>query len=424
MAPSFGNRWYFGWTVLVGLYLNYMALVGVLIYTLPLFYPAIINEYGFTAEQVTRPAFLSYMAGAVLTPFISPCYDLWSVRKFMIAGTLFTIGGLFAFSGFQTFTQMMIIFFIFALCQVCSGQVPTMVVITRWFTRRRGIAVGILLTSTSVGGAVFPLVVRQTMRGGDWRETVIVLLVVCAVMMSASLIFFIRSRPEDRGLKPEHADPMPDVRTPAQLADGPTLNQAVRQPEFYLLAIATGTLWFSLNGLVQDQTILIGSELNVGIESLTLITSVFFTCAIVGKLALGWLADYYSKILVMFWSVINLIAGLFILRLAGAGDIAVLYAYAVIYGIGYGGMFTMIQLVIAEYYAGKSYGRILGILAMVDVGAGGLGIPAISLMQGAFGSYMPVLDVLAALYGVTAITVLVLYRLRKTAAAPVPATVN
>jgi MFS transporter, OFA family, oxalate/formate antiporter len=80
-------------------------------------------------------------------------------------------------------------------------------------------------------------------------------------------------------------------------------------------------------------------------------------------------SDRFSKTLIMFCSVLNLIIGLFILRLSGGGNPAVLYAYAVIYGIGYGGMFTMIQLVIADFYAGKHCSRILGMLTMVDVGA-------------------------------------------------------
>lgn len=406
-----GKRLYFGWVVLLGMFMNYMAIVGIMIYTLPLFYPSIINEYGFTSEQVTRPAFIAYMAGAVITPFISPFYDLWSVRKFMVAGTVFMVGGLLALSNFQTFAQMMIIYFFFALGQVCSGQVPTMVVVTRWFNRHRGIAVGIVLTSTSVGGAVFPLVVRQVVVDGGWRDGIFVLMAICAVMMVLPLIFFIRSRPQDIGIQQEQADP-PEMNAGAggQLQDGPTLTQALKKPEFYLIAFATGALWFCLNGLVQHQTILIGNELNVGIETLTLISSTFFAFAVVGKLALGWLADRFNKVMIMFFSVLNLIVGLLILRLAGGGNMGVLYTYAVIYGIGYGGMFTMMQLVIAEFYAGKSYGRILGMLTMVDIGIGGLGIPAFGLMQGAFGSYMPVLEIMMGLNCIVAVTVLILYR--------------
>lgn len=409
-----GNKIYFGWIVLTGMFLNYMAIVGIMVYTLPLFYPSIIGEYGFTSEQVTRPAFLAYMAGAVITPFISPFYDRFAVRRIMLAGALFMVFGLLALSEFRSLAQMSAVYLVFALGQVCAGQVPTMVVVTRWFHRRRGIAVGIVLTATSVGGAVFPLVIRQVMTTGTWREAIFMLMAICAVMMILPVVFMIRSRPEDKGIDIDNADPvlpedMPDVNKEG----GTTLRTALRQPEFYLLAFATGALWFGLNGIVQHQTILIGNEMGVTIETLTLISSVFFSFAIVGKLVLGWLADRYNKTLIMFCSVINLILGLLILRFSSGDNGALLFVYAIVYGIGFGGMFTMIQLVIAEYYAGRSYGRILGILVGVDVGAGGLGIPAVGLMQGYFGSYMPVLEILIGLFLVTAIVVFMLYRLRQ-----------
>src|SRR5512146_1770532 len=210
------KKWYFGWTVLLGVFLNYMAIVGIMVYTLPLFYPSTIHEYGFSPEQVTRPAFLSYMAGAFLTPFISPFYDRYSIRKFMMAGTAFMVVGLLALGNLQTLTQMIMIYLVFALGQSCSGQVPTMVVITRWFNRRRGLAVGIVLTSTSIGGAVFPLVVRQVMASANWRQAVFVLMAIGAVMMVLPLIFLIRNRPEDMGLRQAQADPLMNLRLDGQ----------------------------------------------------------------------------------------------------------------------------------------------------------------------------------------------------------------
>ena len=53
---------------------------------------------------------------------------------------------------------------------VFSGQVPTMLIVTRWFKRYRGIAVGITLMGPDVGGAIFPLVVKQALTWGSWRD--------------------------------------------------------------------------------------------------------------------------------------------------------------------------------------------------------------------------------------------------------------
>jgi MFS family permease len=90
-----------------------------------------------------------------------------------------------------------------------------------------------------------------------------------------------------------------------------------------------------------------------------------------------------------------------------------LYCYAAVFGIGYSGTFTMIQLVIAEFYSGQSYGKILGVLTMVDVGSGGIAITVIARMQGAFKSYVPVIEMLIGLGCAVAVLVLFLYRMRR-----------
>jgi OFA family oxalate/formate antiporter-like MFS transporter len=411
----FGNRVFFGWWLLLGLFSSYMALVGVQVYTLPLFYPELIREFGWSTEGVTRAATIFFLAGAFTTPFVSSLYDRYSVRLFMICGATATILGLFAYSSLQTLTQMIIIYLVLALAQVCSGQVPTMLVVTRWFKRYRGIAIGITLTGTSLGGAVFPLVVRYVTERGSWRDAVLVLMTICIVMMVVPLIFLIRSRPEDKGLLPDGIQiesQKADMPVEQALATGPTLHQAVRTPAFYLLAFATGALWFCMNGIVQHQTIFMEMELGVSKETVPLVISAIFWFAITGKLLFGFLSDRFDKTLIMFIAVINLILGLSILRFSSAENPISLYGYAAVFGIGFSGTFTMIQLVIADFFSGQSYGKILGILTMVDVSSGGIGITVIARMQSAFNSYLPVIHILIGLCCIVAVAVVLLYRMR------------
>ena len=410
------KRVFFGWWVLLGIFSSYTALVGVQVYTLPLFYPVLIRDLGWTPEQVTRPATLFFLTGALVTPFISSLYDRYSVRLFMTGGAIATLCGLFAFSSLQTSNQMIAIYLVLALAQVCSGQVPTMVLVTRWFRRYRGIAVGITLMGTSVGAAVFPLVVRQVMATGDWREAVYVLMIICAVMMVLPLIFLIRSHPRELGLLPD-GDPAATAEKATGsgqtvVPEGPDLREALHMPAFYILAVATGALWFCINGVVQHAPIFLGTEMGLGMDTLPLIISVTFWCAIAGKLLFGWLSDRFNKILIMLFGVVNLLLGLLILRLSSAENLTSLYAYAAVFGIGFSGTFTMIQLVIAEFFAGRSYGRILGILTMIDVGSGGLAIEAIARLRSAFGSYYPVIELLMGVCVVVAIMVFMLLRLQ------------
>jgi sugar phosphate permease len=410
------NRLFFGWWVLLGIFISYTALVGIQVYTLPLFYPALIKQFGWSIEKVTRAATIFYLTGAIITPFVSSLFDRYSARIFMIAGAIATVIALFSYSSLQTLTQMTIIYMVFALSQVCAGQVPTMLIVTRWFKRYRGIAVGITLMGPDVGGAIFPLVVKPFLATDGWRNALLVLMTISGAMMLLPAIFLIRSRPEDKGLQPDGdfvKAETPDPTAPKAAHVGLTLNEALRMPAFYILAFTTGSLWFCMNGIVQHQSIFMNSELGVSMDTLPLIVSAIFWFSMGGKLLIGYLSDHFDKILIMFVMVITLIIGLTILRFSSADNLLGLYCYAAVFGMGYSGTFTMIQLVIAEFFSGQSYGKILGILTMVDVGSGGLAITVIAKMQGAYNSYLPVIEMLIVLSCLVAIMVLFLRKMRR-----------
>jgi sugar phosphate permease len=411
-----GNRFFYGWWVLLGIFISYTALVGIQVYTLPLFYPALIKEFGWSTENVTRAATIFFLTGAIITPFVSSFFDRFSARIFMIAGALATVVALFSYRSLHTLTQMTLIYMTFSLSQVCAGQVPTMLVVTRWFKRFRGIAVGITLMGPDIGGAIFPLVVKPFLVADKWRDALLVLMVCSGTMMLLSLVFLVRSRPENKGFGPD-GDPV-KTETPDPTGNkiphvGLTLHEALRMPAFYILAFATGSLWFCMNGIVQHQTIFMSSELGVSMDTLPVIVSAIFWFAIIGKLLIGYLSDHFDKIMIMFMVVVILIVGLTLLRLSSAHNLPGLYCYAAVFGIGYSGTFTMIQLVIAEFFSGQSYGKILGVLTMVDVGSGGLAITVIARMQGAFNSYLPVIEMLIGLSCLVAVLVLFLRRMRR-----------
>ncbi|MBN1571423.1 MAG: MFS transporter [Acidobacteria bacterium] len=412
-----GKRFFYGWWVLFGIFASYTALCGIEIYTLPLFYPELMREFSWSTEKVTRAATIFYLTGAILTPFVSSFFDRFSARLFMIVGAAAATLALYSYSTLHTLTQMALIYMVFSLSQVCAGQVPTMLVITRWFKRYRGIAVGITLMGPDIGGAIFPLVVKQVLTWGSWRDALLVLTPITGIMTLIPLIFLIRSRPEDKGLQPDedHLKPeSPDLTVQRPSHAGMTLKQAMRMPAFYILAFATGSLWFCMNGIVQHQTIFLSEELGITMDTLPVIVSAIFWFAIIGKLLIGYLSDHFDKVLIMFTVVLALIGGLVLLRFSSAENLFGLYCYAAVFGIGYSGTFTMIQLVIAEFYSGQSYGKILGILTMVDVGAGGIAITVIARMQEAFKSYLPVFEMLIALTALTAFLVLFLFRMRRT----------
>jgi sugar phosphate permease len=414
------SRIYYGWWVLLGLFLVYGTSNGIQTFTLPLFYPELIEEFGWNEAEVTRPAALFFFVAAVLHPLGGALLDRYSPRMLMLLAYGIGVAALAFFPLIDSLGAMLLVHFFFGLSFGLAGLVANMLVLSRWFVRYRGVAVGILLMGASFGGAVFPLIVRQSIIDGGWREAAGLLAVLGGLLMMLPLIFLVRNRPQDYGLNPDGAEQDVAPQTASESAPsslhGPSLRDALVSPVFYLLTFSTATLWFCIVGVYQHQGIYLGQDLGMDKADLPILFSVFFWSVMVGKAIFGYLSDRLNKVRVMLGSVVNLAIGLVVLRAIQADDTVMIFSYAVIYGLGVGGAFAMIQLVIADCFAGRSYGKILGIFTLVDTMAGSLGALVLGSMRVAFGSYVPALNLMIGLCVMAAVCIIVLTRLKQTVA--------
>jgi OFA family oxalate/formate antiporter-like MFS transporter len=406
------SRFFYGWWVLLGLCLVYGSSNGILMFTLPLFYPDLISEFGWNEAEVTRPAGVFLFVAAVLHPLGGVLLDRYSARILMFVAYGIAVVALGIFPYINSLGAMMIIHGFFGLSFGLAGLVANMLVLTRWFVRYRGIAVGLLLMGASFGGAVFPLIVRQPLIDGGWREASGLLAVLGGLLMLLPLIFMVRNRPQDLGLHPDGAQqntpPSTDPAAVMNVVNGPSLRDALGSRVFYMLAFATATLWFCIVGVYQHQAIYLGRDLGVDKADIPFIFSVFFWSVMAGKAGFGYLSDRLNKVHVMLGSIINLTIGLIVLRMVDAESTALIFTYAVIYGMGVGGAFAMIQLVIADYFAGNAYGKILGIFTFVDTMAGSLGALVLGSMRVAMDSYVPAMNLMIGMCTIAAGCVIVL----------------
>lgn len=407
------NRVFYGWIMLAGLCVTYAASNGILLNTLPLFYPSLIEEFAWDAAEVTGPASLSFFATAVLSLGVGYLVDKFAPRPMMIIGSLLFVGVLLAFRYISTLDQMKMIYIGFSVALALNGILPSMVVTSRWFKRYRGLAVGILLMASSFGGAVLPLIVGPILADEGWRMALLTIAGVGFVMMVLPCVFILRNDPSEKNTVP---DGKLDTEAPPEeavkgLVAGISLADAMKTPMFYLLAFSTGVMWFCISGVVQHQSIYLGTDMKLPGQQLAQVFSVFFFSSVIGKVLFGWLSDHFPKVNIMMLAAANLTIGLVIFRFVDGDSMTSILTYAVIYGIGFSGAFTMIQLMIAELFAGPTYGRILGVYVFIDTLAGGVGVLALGRMRVAFDSYIPAIDLMIGLCVAAFISILIIKRI-------------
>ena len=386
---------YFAWLMLAGLFVCYVISNGVILNTLPIFYPELLGEFGWNQAEVTRPAQLLFFSVALLSPFIGMMLDRGNPRRIMFIGILLMVSGFFFFANIKGLGQMTGVYFLFSIGIVMGGIIPSMYLLTRWFVRYRGIATGVLLVGSSFGGTIFNPIAAWGIANFGWRGSLMILGTIAGACMLGALALLIRNHPAEFGIGPDGEAAQAETgghRTQTGTHTGILLKEALSSPSFYLLMLVTGGMWFCIVGVIQHQA-LIFRDIGDRLPSSAGVLSAFFFCSILGKLLFGKLSDHFPKKTIMFAATLNLALGAFLLYFLEQFPGAV-WMYAIVFGIGFSGTFTMIQLLVAEFYAGQSYGKILGLVTMVDTLSGVMGIMVLGQLRAAQGSYGQGLQVL------------------------------
>ena len=129
----------------------------------------ITGEDVLRADLKLRDA-ITLWSTAVFGFFAGAAADKIGVKKLMVAGLLILSASFWQYSQAESLNQMYIIhiFMGFVLC--ISGMLVNVILISRWFNKSRGLAIGILLAGTSTGNGLFPQLKTLLLSVGDWRE--------------------------------------------------------------------------------------------------------------------------------------------------------------------------------------------------------------------------------------------------------------
>jgi sugar phosphate permease len=163
------------------------------------------------------------------------------------------------------------------------------------------------------------------------------------------------------------------------------LKKAVLSLDFYLVALITAALWFCIGGFIQNQRNY-QADLQLDVAQSGQLQGLFFLFGLLGKLLFGWLGDKFSVKKIMLLSVFNMLLGCLLLYWS-LQDTRWVIPCAIIFGLGYSGTFTMIQLYIIDLFGGAAYGTILGLLSFIDTLCASIGVAVLGSMRKANGSY-------------------------------------
>jgi sugar phosphate permease len=357
---------------LAATFVTMFCLVGIGLWGLPFYYDFMVQQFGWSRAQVTSGnAIGKLLIGPVFGFLAGWIVDRFGPRRLMIAGVL--MGGI-AVAGLGRITSLSGLYFFYslnALAFVCGGPLPAQVLISRWFVRSRGKAMGIAYLGIGFGGAAVPWISNFLVKHFGW-QTALQLLGGFIIVLALPFALMVKDAPLDESLS-----------TSSSSAD---IRSALKTLPFALLVVGSMCSIAAVSGTQQNLKLFLSLDRQYSQSNAAQIISLVLACSIVGRILMGWLADRFPKKLVML--LIYLLVATAIPFLFLSNRPIVVAVAAALFGIGLGGDYMILPLVTAEIFGIGILGRLMGII----VTAGGVAEAAAPWMIGrlrdATGSYV------------------------------------
>jgi MFS family permease len=354
-------------------FLALFSVVGLALYGLPFFYDFMVRDNGWTRAQVTSGNALSKLVVGPLFGFLAGwTVDRFGPRRLMLAGIL--MAGL-ALAGLSVARTLPVFYFFYlfnALGYVCGGPLPNQVLLSQWFDRARGKAMGFAYLGIGAGGAAAPLVADWLTSRLGWPAA-LRLLGLLMIAIAFPLAFFVRESPGGEAAAPR--------RRSGSGAIGPVLHT----PAFYLLAVGSMCSIAAVGGTMQNLKLFLSLDVRLAQGDIARLLSLVLVVSLAGRLLMGWLADRFPKKRVMLGIYLAVASGIPLLFFASSK--AALYLFAAIFGIGLGGDYMIIPLMAAELFGVAMLGRVMGIVLTADGVAEAAAPLLVAATRDATGSY-------------------------------------
>lgn len=388
-------RLYFGWTIAVCagallLVTNGMTLGGLSVYDEVIL--ATLQET--TGRESMRGelnlrAMITFWGSGALAPLAGAIADRIGVRPLMLLGLALLAGGYFAYGTIDSLGQIYGIHAAFALTLATCGLVVNVMLVSKWFVRNRGLAIGIALAGTSLGNAALAPLNAWLIQEIGWRSA-FQWTAVLPLLMVPLVLFVVREKPADLGRELAGVTaPAPDG---AQMT-GMSYGQALRTRNFWILALIAMCTFYSILGM-SAHVYLHMRGAGFGAQVAALGQTVMFTTGLAAKIGSGLLADVFGRKRIFVATLAFMCAGAWLIPNAGAEGI---WVALLLFGLGWGGLYTLLQLLAADYFGVRHLGKILGTITVLDTFGGGLGPFVTGVLYDRSGSYSLPFTIIAVL---------------------------
>jgi MFS family permease len=414
---------FYGWVIVAGAWAMYMLNQAAFTWGFTVFVNPLAQAHGWSRTSITVAWALSLSWGLLLGPWFGRWFDRYESRSLVIFGGVLAGAGWLLIPTATSYWTFLAYFVLLVGTGINGALGPSIgsAAIAQWFKLRRSLALGVFFTGSGGAGLLMIPAMSALTQSYGWEASA-ASLGVAALLLSAIVAPFMRSRPERYGLAPDGGAvpepaaavggwrsflqrlPLPRHVSSAERAV--TLAQALREPAFWLF---TGAIFLRYFGMGITQVHQMPHMLAQGFSPAvaTAAISLSLMVNIPARIAVGWMGDVYSK----KW-LLNLLAiagalALWAFAFAIPARTQLVWLYAALWGIGLG-MLPLQAAWLADAYGRAHYGSISSVSNSFALSGRVVGAQGAGLAYDMFGDYEAVMLLGAAGFALGAILLMLL----------------
>lgn len=393
--------------VLVAFCIDFVA-VGFFFYSYGVFFKAIAEDFGGSRLGVAIGLTVTNAVGAIAAPYVGRALDKYPLRNVMGIGALFMAFGFLGLSFVQNELQFYLVLGLFIGFGASSmGNLATSKLVTNWFDKRRGTALGIAAAGVSLSGVIMPYISAELIENFGWRQGFLVYSAFTFLVVVPLIFRLVISRPEDVGLRPDGAMPIkfddgsilpPVEKAPPKMR----LLELFKEHNFRMIVLTFSLLFCSMSATLTHMIPRL-TDFGYTLVEASLVMSLCAGFGVVGKLSFGWLSDRLSVRKVMAIVIFMQFTGQYLMF--SSLDYLTFAIGASIFGYGVGGVVPMHGAVVGKTFGRDRFGAVLGLMRPAMFPIQILGVPFAGWIFDVTGSYNVAFQVFLGLYFLAALAV-------------------
>jgi MFS family permease len=414
------SLWY-GWVILAIVFIVMSVMVGIR-NSLGFFFKTVAGEFGWTRAQTAG----AYSIGMLVQSFCSPLFgtlgERWSLRWMMALGVLFGGAALLIGSSIGGLVQFYLMYALLNVGFTASTFVPQVQILSNWFVKRRGLAMGIANSGQGFA-AVLNLSVPFLIAVIGWRWSYLVLAGFTVVIIFPLTAALLRDRPHERAtvadapfLNALERDALAEKESKARLNGtvpmiGTPFLKQIFSLRFFLIALTYCAIAFIMTGTTVH---IVPHATDQGFtpEMSGLIFLLWGTCIIGGNLISGVSDSLGRAATYAIGAALGACACVLLAYYHQGMPPALFYVGAALSGSALGLTRPTASALLADHFAGPGFGKLNGSVMMIFALFGALGAFATGLLYDIFGYYRSAFLFLAAAHVAGAAAAIPLGRMR------------